>query len=384
MDLEQLFNDNKEQSIEGRYLTLESIEPLLNKLNTNNQLSVIGESVLKNPIYSYQIGQGKTKILLWSQMHGNESTTTKALFDFLNVLHNGSAFAAKLLDTFAFYCIPMLNPDGAKSYTRVNANEVDLNRDSQNLTQPESRVLRTVFDSFQPDFCFNLHDQRTIFGVDNTGQPATVSFLAPSYNEEREINESRLKAINLIAGIDSALQQYIPGQVGRFDDSFNLNCIGDTFQALGAPTLLFEAGHFPNDYLREETRKYIFMALVSSFVILSENDIVDNRIDKYLSIPQNKVVFYDFLYKNVKLNYDGNEKITNFAAQYKEELIENELFFNAYFVEIGDLEGYYGHFEYDAKEAEYKDEYGGFPKLNQKADFYLGNSTKFVNGLIKK
>jgi hypothetical protein len=384
MDLEQLFNDNKEQSIEGRYLTLESIEPLLNKLNTNNQLSVIGESVLKNPIYSYQIGQGKTKILLWSQMHGNESTTTKALFDFLNVLHNGSAFAAKLLDTFAFYCIPMLNPDGAKSYTRVNANEVDLNRDSQNLTQPESRVLRTVFDSFQPDFCFNLHDQRTIFGVDNTGQPATVSFLAPSYNEEREINESRLKAINLIAGIDSALQQYIPGQVGRFDDSFNLNCIGDTFQALGAPTLLFEAGHFPDDYLREETRKYIFMALVSSFVILSENDIVDNRIDKYLSIPQNKVVFYDFLYKNVKLNYDGNEKITNFAAQYKEELIENELFFNAYFVEIGDLEGYYGHFEYDAKEAEYKDEYGGFPKLNQKADFYLGNSTKFVNGLIKK
>jgi murein tripeptide amidase MpaA len=46
----------------------------------------------------------------------------------------------------------MLNPDGAKSYTRVNANEVDLNRDSQNLTQPESRVLRTAFDLFQPDF----------------------------------------------------------------------------------------------------------------------------------------------------------------------------------------------------------------------------------------
>jgi len=384
MDLEQLFNDNKEQSIEGRYLTLESIEPLLNKLNTSNQLSVIGESVLKKPIYSYQIGQGKTKILLWSQMHGNESTTTKALFDFLNVLRNGSVLAAELLDTFTFYCIPILNPDGAKTYTRVNANEVDLNRDSQNLTQPESRVLRVVFDSFQPDFCFNLHDQRTIFGVDSTGQPATVSFLAPSYNEEREINESRLKAINLIAGINNVLQQYIPGQVGRFDDSFNLNCIGDTFQVLGAPTLLFEAGHFREDYQREKTRKYIFMALVSSFTILSENDIVDNGIDKYLNIPQNKVVFYDFLYKNVKLNYDGIEKITNFAAQYKEELIEDKLFFNAYFVEIGDLEGYYGHFEYDAKEAEYKDEYGGFPKLNQKADFYLGNSAKFVNGLIKK
>jgi murein tripeptide amidase MpaA len=39
----------------------------------------------------------------------------------------------KILDAFTFYCIPMLNPDGA-AYTRENANKVDLNRDSQ-LTQ---------------------------------------------------------------------------------------------------------------------------------------------------------------------------------------------------------------------------------------------------------
>lgn len=384
MDLEQLFIDNKEKSISGRYLTLESIEPLLGKMNTNNQLSIIGKSVLGKPIYKYQIGNGKLKILLWSQMHGNESTTTKGLFDFLNLLNGSTELAKELLAKFSFYCIPMLNPDGAKRYTRLNANEVDLNRDSQDLTQPESKVLRASFESFKPDYCYNLHDQRTIFGVGSTGKPATMSFLAPSYNEEREVNECRLKAINLIAGINTVLQQYIPNQIGRFDDSFNINCIGDTFQTLGAATVLFEAGHFPNDYQREETRKYVFMALVSSFTILSENDIVDNRIDNYLSIPQNKVVFYDFIYKNVKLNYDGVEKITNFAAQYKEELIENDILFNAYIVEIGELEGYYGHFEYDAKEAVYKDEFDGFPKLNQKADFYLENSIKIVNGLIKK
>jgi hypothetical protein len=40
-----------------------------------------------------------------------------------------------------------------------------------------------------------------------------------------------------------------------------------------------------------------------------------------LKIPQNNVVFYDFIYKNVKINYDGKEIITNFAAQYKEELL---------------------------------------------------------------
>jgi hypothetical protein len=382
MDLEQLFSQYKEQSIEGRYITLDKIYPILEKLNTNNQLEIIGKSVLEMPIYKYQIGTGKMKILLWSQMHGNESTTTKALIDFLNVLNGGSDFAKTLLESFTFCTIPMLNPDGAKLYTRENANKIDLNRDSKDLSQPESRVLRETFENFEPDFCFNLHDQRTIFGVGSTGKPATLSFLAPAYNEEREVNDSRLKAINLIAGINDVLQNYIPGQVGRFDDAFNINCIGDTFQFLGVPTVLFEAGHFPNDYQREETRKYVFVSLVSSFMFLNENDIVDSGFDKYLSIPQNKVVFYDFLYKNIKINYDGIEIITNFAGQYKEELINNQICFNAYIVHISDLDNYYGHFEFDAKGAIYQDENENFPKLNQKANFYLDNTIKVDNGVI--
>lgn len=383
MNLEELFNQNKEESIEGRYLILEHIEPILEKINTNNQVKVVGESVLGKPIYSYEIGSGKTRIYLWSQMHGNESTTTKALFDFINVLNNGSEFSEQMLSAFTFYCIPILNPDGAALYTRANANKIDLNRDSQDLTQPESKVLREVFEKFKPHFCFNLHDQRTIFGAGETGKPATVSFLAPSYNEERDINENRLKAINLIAALNDELQKYIPGQVGRFDDSFNINCIGDTFQYLGVPTILFEAGHFQNDYPREITRKYIFFSLITSFKVLFENDIVNNRISDYLNISQNKVVFYDFMYKNIKINYDGIEIITNFVAQYKEELIDGKIQFNAYIVEVGELENYFGHYVYDAKGAAYSDDFTNFPKPDQKADFYLNKNVKFVNGLIK-
>ena len=65
MNLEQLFNQYKEETIQGRYITLDSIEPLLQKLNTNDQLKIIGKSVLGKPIYSYEIGEGKTKIFLW-------------------------------------------------------------------------------------------------------------------------------------------------------------------------------------------------------------------------------------------------------------------------------------------------------------------------------
>ena len=124
------------------------------------------------------------------------------------------------------------------------------------------------------------------------------------------------------------------------------------------------------------------MALVSSFEILNENVIVVNKFDDYLSIPQNKVVFYDFIYKNIKINYDGIEIITNFASQYKEELIEDKLCFNAYIAKIGELEDYFGHVVYDGKEALYRDNYENIPKLDQKADFYLQNNSEFVNGLM--
>lgn len=383
MEALELFLQFKEQSIQGRYLTLEAILPILKKHNTNNQLKQVGVSVQQKPIYTYQIGNGKTKIFLWSQMHGNESTTTKALLDFINFLNSDTELAKMLLEDYTFLAIPILNPDGAALYTRENANKVDLNRDSQDLTQPESKTLRGVFEVFQPDYCFNLHDQRTIFGVADTGKPATVSFLAPSYNEAREINATRLKAIRVIENINTILQNYIPGQVGRFDDSFNINCIGDTFQYLGVPTILFEAGHFPKDYDREETRKYIFISLLASFTILFENDIVDNEIDQYLNIPQNKVVFYDFIYKNIKINYDGNEIITNFAVQYKEELIDGKVTFTAYIAAIDKLESYFGHYEYDAQGALYSDNLDNLPKINQIANFSLDEKVIFVNGMIK-
>src|SRR6185503_10761559 len=41
----------------------------------------IGESLLGRPIRSVTFGQGPTKVLLWSQMHGDEATATMALAD---------------------------------------------------------------------------------------------------------------------------------------------------------------------------------------------------------------------------------------------------------------------------------------------------------------
>ncbi|WP_428225326.1 M14 family metallopeptidase [Flavobacterium sp.] len=381
MDFITTFNTYKEKSISGRYITNKHIEPILQRLNFNFKVETIGYSVLNKPIKSVRFGTGNLKIFMWSQMHGNESTTTKALFDLFNFLQSNDNEAKAILENYTFLVLPILNPDGAESYTRVNANSIDLNRDSVDLTQPEAQILRKAFEDFKPDFCFNLHDQRTIFGAGATGKPATVSFLAPSYNEQREFNDCRLNAVAIINEMNKVLQQFIPNQVGCFDDAFNLNCIGDYFQSRGVPTILFEAGHFPKDYEREATRKYIFIAILSALKCIFKRKYTENDLQEYLNIPQNKTVFYDFIYKNVTIYKESLEIITNFAAQYKEVLKDEKIFLQAEIIEIGQLKDKFGHVEYDCEQGLFKDDEGNTPKLGKNANFSIKINNLFTNGV---
>lgn len=384
MDYLQLATQYLEPKLKGKYIYLDIILPLLNSLNSDFKVSVIGKSVQDREIVQVKVGSGKTKILMWSQMHGNESTTTKGLFDFFNFLQSDNEIAKRIKSDYTLLCIPMLNPDGAFLYTRENANKVDLNRDAFNATQPEMQVLHDVYKSFNPDYCYNLHDQRTIFGTEGFNLPATISFLSPAYNEERTYNEARLKAIQVINKMNRILQNYIPNQVGRFDDSYNINCTGDYFTTQNTPTILFEAGHFKNDYERDLVRNYVFISLLSALNHDYENVIVDNEMKEYLNIPQNNKCFYDFIYKNVKIIDNNVEKIINFAAQYKEQLTDKGIEFVAIIDKISDLEGYFGHREYDCENGVFSSNISLFPKNGEKADFFINNLTCFYNGVKKK
>lgn len=377
----QIATQHLESSLIGKYIHLESILPLLKSFESVFEISEIGKSVQQRSVYQVKIGTGKTKILVWSQMHGNEPTTTKGLFDFFNFLATDSREANQIKSQYTLLCVPMLNPDGAYAYTRENANGIDLNRDAYLATQPEMKLLKALYENFKPDYCYNLHDQRTIFGTDELNLPATISFLAPAYNEERTYNEVRIKAIEVINKMNNVLMQYIPNQIGRFDDSYNVNCTGDYFTTQNTPTILFEAGHYPNDYNREESRKYVFIALFSSFFDNYENVVVDNELQKYLRIPQNNKCFFDFIYKNVKIIDNSVEKIINFAAQYQEILVKDEIHFEAIISKISDLENYSGHVEYDCESLLFSSEGKNNPEIGAKATFTLNNLTKFNNGV---
>ncbi len=342
------YKTHKEKTLFHRYIFSKNIVDLLDNLPSVFNVETLGKSVLNEDIFSVTFGNGSKKILMWSQMHGNESTTTKAIFDVFNTFSVSKTNLKSILEACTIKIIPILNVDGAKLYTRLNANTIDLNRDAQNLSQPESRVLRQVFDDFKPDFCFNLHGQRTIFGVGNSGKPATVSFLAPSQDENTSVTTTRKIAMSIIVKLNTMLQSQIPNQVGIYDDAFNINCVGDTFQSLNVPSVLFEAGHFTNDYEREQTRFYIYQSLLTALFCIADDSFNDVDYKHYFNIPENKKNFYDIIIRNANVLKNGVEAVLDIAIQYQEKLIDNRVHFVPKVEKISDLSLYFGHKEIDA------------------------------------
>ncbi|MCC1485325.1 M14 family metallopeptidase [Winogradskyella immobilis] len=372
----QLLNQHishKENSLFGRYITNGMIAPILDRLGDDFVVSTIGKSVEERPIYSVKIGTGKLKVLLWSQMHGNESTTTKAIFDVFNTVKAEKSIYKGILEQCTLLFVPILSPDGAERYTRLNANLEDLNRDAQALTQPESRVLKSCFESFKPDFCFNLHGQRTIFGAGQLGNSATLSFLSPAEDEIRSITDTRKKAMSIIAYINKHLQNDLENGIGRYDDGFNINCVGDTFQSLGVPTVLFEAGHYLNDYNREQTRLYIYKSLYHALSYISNGVEVNDHVP-YFDIPENEKNFYDVIIRNAITGLENGP--VDIAIQFSEVLISNTIEFIPKVEKIENLDSYFGHKEINADGNSVLDQNGNPLSIGSEIVFVMLNNSK--------
>ena len=334
--LEKMYTSKKETALFGKWIHYAHISPLLSKLSEKLAVSIIGYSESAVPIHAVKFGSGSKKILIWTQMHGNESTGTKALFDFFNCIKSSTnPIIKEILENCTLLCVPMLNPDGSLNYTRVNANNIVLNRDAIDRKAIESKLLRTILEDFKPHYCFNLHDQRTIFGIEGTKNPATISFLAPSEEETKKITNGRKKTMNVIVAMNYFLQKVIPNHVGRYTDKFYPAATGDNFQKLGFNTILIEAGHFPNDYDREETRKFNFYALVQGiYHIATAKDCKEYL--PYFDIPNNQKNFFDIIEKSKK------------SSIYKGYLFEDKIVDNRFITEVvlekeGNLSNFLGH-----------------------------------------
>ncbi len=354
-EIHEQYERYREPVIKDRRFKHSDIVPIIEDLPTSLfEVKVAGQSIEGRDIYQIKVGTGPTKVLLWSQMHGNEPTATMALFDlfrFLSAEDDMDPLRDEILSGLTLYFIPMLNPDGAEQFARRNAISIDLNRDALRLTSPESRILKGVRDEVEPEWGFNLHDQNRFSAAGKNPQSASISFLAPAYNEAKDWDEKRMDAMQLIVGMNEVLQNYIPKKVGRYSDAFEPRAFGDNMQKWGTRTILIETGALHNDLEKQYLRQLNFVALLSAFAQIAEGSFEKYTLDQYEQIPFNSGALHDLIIRNATLVKEGQEYLIDIGFRSSESnTANNRNFVTSYQIsDLGDLHNYYGYEEVNAE-----------------------------------
>lgn len=346
----------KEQTFTHRRFKHRDIVPLLDSLNGRGPLAVsqVGESTEKRSIYQVTAGTGPAKILLWSQMHGNEATATMALFDIFNFLkaeNDGlDSLRQAILASTTLYAVPMLNPDGAERFQRRTATDIDMNRDALRLQTPEGRLLKNLQQTLKPLVGFNLHDQNPLYSVGKTGRQAVVSFLATAYDPARSINEVRQRSMQLIVGMNRVLQQFVPGQVARYDDEFEPRAFGDNIQKWGTTLVLIESGGYAGDAEKMTIRRLNFVAILTALTAIADESYKQEPVADYQAIPENGRTLFDVLIRNATVVRGGKPVVLDIGINRQEVNADSARAFRYKSVieDVGDLSTFHGLEEIDA------------------------------------
>lgn len=347
------YDNYKETQLNKRRVNPSTLLKLTESLKNNQDFDIepLGKSLEGRKINLIRYGTGKTKVLLWSQMHGDESTATRALFDIFNFLSANDDFnnlRELIKSKLALFFIPMLNPDGAERFTRRNAMQIDLNRDAERLQFPEALILKSVRDSIQPEFGFNLHDQMKYYTAGNTFKSAALSFLAPAFNYEKDINGVRANTMKVIVDIKNQLNQFIPGHLGRYSDDFEPRAFGDNMVKWGTSSILIESGWWKDDNDKQFVRKLNFLAIISALHSIATGSYANNNIEDYFSIPQNEKLLFDIILRNAFIEFKGNKYRIDVAIKQNEKELEEEKYYYIGSTEdIGDLSVFYGYTDID-------------------------------------
>jgi hypothetical protein len=350
-----IFSTYKEPALKHRRFKHSDIDSLIQLHKEKSVLAVeqIGKSFEGRALYELSYGVGEKKVMLWSQMHGDEPTATMALFDLFNFIeesNDGYEDIRNLLkEKLEIHFIPMLNPDGAERYQRRTAQGIDMNRDARAGHTVEGALLRARAQVIKPQYGFNLHDQNIYYNVPGTKNPVSISLLAPAFNEPREINLVRENAMKIAAGMNDILQQYIPDAVAKYDDTYTPRGFGDNFQSWNASTVLIESGGMKGDPEKQEIRKLNFVIILNALVQIAEGSYSKFDKQQYEDIPFNASQLHDVVIRNIVIGVDSVSFKTDLAIRRNETTVGRDFFVRGKIEDIGDLKESHGYDELDAE-----------------------------------
>jgi hypothetical protein len=225
-------------------------------------------------------------------MHGDESTATMVLADLIHWLAaapDEEGLRRTLTERLTLVMVPMLNPDGAERFLRENAVGVDINRDARRTATPEGMILKSLRDSIEADFGFNLHDQGARTAGEG-GSLVAVALLAPAAEETRAWDPVRQRARGVAAVIARALAPDLAGRMARYDDEFTPRAFGDNMQAWGTSTVLIESGILEGDPQKQELRRLHVVALLSALHAIATGGYEEGSTDPYDDLPMNRSI----------------------------------------------------------------------------------------------
>jgi hypothetical protein len=307
-----------------------------------------GKSFEGRPIRSVKFGTGKTNVLLWSQMHGDESTATMAIADILRYVRKNAENEPlrELISKLTIHFLPMLNPDGASRTQRRTAQRIDMNRDALALVTPEANILKNMRDRVKPEFGFNLHDQE-LSTVASGPELSAIALLAPAFDREKSDNNVRIRAKHLAATLAKTLQGFIPGKISRYDDGFEPRAFGDNMQKWGTSTVLIESGHMMDDENKDKVRKLNFVGILSSLHAIASGVYEATDISTYEALPFNGKRALDVIIRNVSVE-EGKGKLTaaDLGISYQ---VDTHSESTPRLVDFGDLHTFIGLKEIDGK-----------------------------------
>lgn len=218
---------------------------------------ILGYSSEERPILSMTLGNGPKRICIWAGMHGNEITGLHIVLRLIELFQNNQVD----FDQYTLHCIPVINPDAYVRYSRRNGLGIDLNRDFRSFQTIESAKLIGWIKMIEPELCFNLHDQRTIFHLNGTS--AFTSLLVPSEDEARTVSSLRKATMNRISNALVQLNQSLAG-IGRYTDEFYPTAVGDYLMSEGIPNVLVESGVAKGDMHRNKAREFAVRLILST------------------------------------------------------------------------------------------------------------------------